>query len=329
MRITERPLLICMTPVRNEAWVLNAFLKTTSLWADYIIVADQLSTDGSKEIALSYPKVIYIENNSLNFNEADRQKLLIKRAREISGDKILFALDADEIFSANYFLTEDWRKIINSKPGEVFFLQWAQISTNMNEYWIPNEFFPWIIHDKEDITHDSYVRNIHSMRIPYSDNLPHFYITDFKVLHLQYVNSYRNLSKQRFYLFVDYELNNRSIVSLARTYLPKKISKKKYQIEKELIYHINDFGFNLFELIDIQKEEFWFDKYILDKINKDGNIKYCKIDIWQKQFIKKYHLKDPRNFVYRLIHIYLRVTQDYSNFIFIKVIDKILKIAGI
>ena len=34
----SKPLLICMTPVRNEAWVLNAFLKATSLLADYVLI---------------------------------------------------------------------------------------------------------------------------------------------------------------------------------------------------------------------------------------------------------------------------------------------------
>ena len=55
---------IVMTPVRNEAWVLRAFLETTSLWADYIIIADQMSTDGSREIAKSYEKVILIDNKN-------------------------------------------------------------------------------------------------------------------------------------------------------------------------------------------------------------------------------------------------------------------------
>ena len=122
----NKPLLICMTPVRNEAWVLHAFLKATSLWADYIIIADQMSIDGSREIALSYPKVILIENNNPDFNEAERQKLLIDKAREIKGDKILFGLDADEIFSANFQETEDWNKILTSKPGDVFWFKWAE-----------------------------------------------------------------------------------------------------------------------------------------------------------------------------------------------------------
>ena len=52
-----RPLFIAMTPVRNEAWVLHAFLKTTSTWADFIIIADQMSTDGSRDIYKQYEKV--------------------------------------------------------------------------------------------------------------------------------------------------------------------------------------------------------------------------------------------------------------------------------
>jgi hypothetical protein len=104
-----KPIFICMTPVRNEAWVLHAFLKATSLWADYIIIADQISTDGSREIALSYPKVILIDNNNPDYDEASRQKLLIDKAREIEGDKILFGLDADEVFSANFSETDDWQ----------------------------------------------------------------------------------------------------------------------------------------------------------------------------------------------------------------------------
>ena len=53
------PIHIVMTPVRNEAWVLRAFLETTSLWADYIIIADQMSTDDSREMAKEYPKVMW------------------------------------------------------------------------------------------------------------------------------------------------------------------------------------------------------------------------------------------------------------------------------
>lgn len=50
----NRPLHIVMTPTRNEAWVIRAFLESTTRWADYVIICDQFSTDGTREIVESY-----------------------------------------------------------------------------------------------------------------------------------------------------------------------------------------------------------------------------------------------------------------------------------
>jgi len=317
-----------MTPVRNEAWVLNLFLKATSLWADYIIIADQHSSDGSREIALNYPKVVLIENNNPNYNEADRQRLLIEKAREIKGDKIIFAFDADEILSANYMNSNDWELILKSKPGDIFFMQWAQVCANQTEYWVPEDYFPWVIHDREDISHESYVRNIHSMRIPYSDELPKYYVKDFKVLHFQHVFPQRNLAKQRFYMFVDYDLNNRSIVSLSRTYLLKRNKMKLSPLNLDMLYKYEKSGFETFDQIDFINHEFWFNYYIFEGISTIGTYKYRKIDIWHADFLEKYNLKDPRNIFWKILHQYFFYTQNYSNSIVIKTIDKLLKLFG-
>ena len=32
----ERPKIICLTPVKNEEWILRRFLRLASLWADHI-----------------------------------------------------------------------------------------------------------------------------------------------------------------------------------------------------------------------------------------------------------------------------------------------------
>ena len=111
-----------MTPVRNEAWVLRAFLESTTRWADYIIIADQMSTDGSREIAQEYDKVILIDNKNPEFNEAERQAMLVNKAREISAgrDTLLWGLDADELLAADFRGTKDWEHIIHSVPGDVF-----------------------------------------------------------------------------------------------------------------------------------------------------------------------------------------------------------------
>src|SRR5437660_66806 len=73
---SQRATVICVTPVRNEEWILERFLLCASLWADYIIVADQGSDDDTPRIAASHPKVTLIENSSPAYDEAARQKLL-------------------------------------------------------------------------------------------------------------------------------------------------------------------------------------------------------------------------------------------------------------
>ena len=90
-----------MTQVRNDAWVLRAFLEATSLWADYIIV-DRMSTDGSREIVQEYPKVILIYNHRKVMDQAATKRLLFEAARKIDGDKLLFALDTDEFLSGDF-----------------------------------------------------------------------------------------------------------------------------------------------------------------------------------------------------------------------------------
>ena len=80
----KTPQIICLTPVKNEAWILERFLECASLWADQIIIADQGSDDGSREIARSFNKVQLIENSAKVFNEPERQKLLIEAARSDS-----------------------------------------------------------------------------------------------------------------------------------------------------------------------------------------------------------------------------------------------------
>ncbi|MDR3287618.1 MAG: glycosyltransferase family 2 protein, partial [Prevotellaceae bacterium] len=89
--MNTKPKLICLTPVRNEAWILNAFLQATSLWADHIIIADQTSIDGSLDIASQYPKVTVVKNDSADLDENYRMNLMYAEARKIEGEKIFIA----------------------------------------------------------------------------------------------------------------------------------------------------------------------------------------------------------------------------------------------
>ena len=328
METLSQPLHIVMTPVRNEAWVLRAFLEATSLWADYIIIADQMSTDGSREIAKAYPKVILIDNKNPEFNEAERQAMLVAKAREVAAgrDTLLWGLDADEVFSANFRETEDWKHIMNSVPGDVFWFKWAEICPNQKEYWLsPTTYYPWLFHDDGKEPHGNYVRNMHSMRIPYPiEEKQMYYVDDFRVLHLAYLNEHRVASKRRFYQFVDWEMNKRSPISLSRKYTQTKRSEQVLPLPESFLYHDEPHGFDLLEMVDTEVAKCYMDGYIVERFSRHSMKELRKLDVWDEVFLKTYHLDDPQRTLDKLIHSYLRKTSSNKEKYIVRVLDKVI-----
>ena len=325
----KHPLHIVMTPVRNEAWVLRAFLEATSIWADYIIIADQMSTDGSREIAQSFHKVILIDNRNPEFNEAERQAMLVAKAREVAAgrDTLLWGLDADEILSANFRETEDWKRILNSVPGDVFWFKWAEICPDQKHYWLsPSTYYPWLFHDDGKEPHGNYVRNMHSMRIPYPiKNKQLHYVDDFRVLHLAYLNPSRTRAKRRFYCFVDWEMNKRRPVSLARAYAQTKKDDIVKPLLDSMLYEQEKDGFELFPLVDTSDGKCWFDEYVVERLPRHSEKDLRKLPIWDREFCQLYGLKDPRLLIDRLIHHYIFVSRSHSNSLVCRGIDFALK----
>jgi hypothetical protein len=85
--------VICLTPVKCEARILDRFLRCTSLWADVILIADQGSDDGSREIAAHHPKVQLLPYGGADLDEHARTQQLLAAARRVPGPRVLVALD--------------------------------------------------------------------------------------------------------------------------------------------------------------------------------------------------------------------------------------------
>ncbi len=323
------PIHIVMTPVRNEAWVLRAFLESTSRWADYIIIADQMSTDGSREIAAQYEKVVLIDNKNPDFNEAERQAMLVNKAREIAAgrDTLLWGLDADEILGANFRETEDWNHIIHSVPGDVFWFKWAEICPNQKEYWLsPTTYYPWLFHDDGKEPHGNYVRNMHSMRIPYPiEEKQMYYVDDFRVLHLAYLNPFRTRAKRRFYCFVDWEMNHRKSIFLTRAYAIRRKMDEVLPLQQSMIYTGAKDGFDALSLVDVSDTKCWFDQYVVDRLARHSMRELRKLPIWDSEFCVQYGLIDPRTTVDKVIHYYCEQTNRRSGHLLFRLIDKVLK----
>src|SRR5436190_5371176 len=119
----QKPIVV-MTPVKNDDWILELFLAVTTTFADQIIIADQGSSDASRAICATFSKVTLIENPSEEYDEASRQELLLRTARElVPGEKILMALDADELLAADAVLQPGWTMMMRANPGTVLLME--------------------------------------------------------------------------------------------------------------------------------------------------------------------------------------------------------------
>ena len=351
METMNQPIHIVMTPTRNEAWVIRAFLESTTRWADYVIICDQYSTDGTREIVAEYARqsndgmsatmslngendvkraeVILIDNPNTEFNEAERQRILVAKAREVAAgrDTLLWGLDADEILAANAFETADWQKIMHSKPGAVFWFRWAQLTHDKQHYYNNPDSYPWLFHDDGVEPHGNYVREMHSMRIPYPlDEHDMTYIEDFRVLHLGPAPLNRARAKERFYMFVDWQVNHRPPYTMGRSYIGSNAyPAEQFNLPEEWIYTKERDGWSLWENVELDELHCWMDDYIYERLDKYPMRTLAKLQIWTPEFMSYYHIQDPRPWYVRLIHRYINITQKYSSNIVIRGIDKILK----
>jgi hypothetical protein len=326
-----KPKIICLTPVRNEAWILDRFLKAASIWADYIIIADQMSTDGSREIALKYSNVILIDNNTNQYNEADRQKLLINEARKIEGPKLLITLDADEFFTPNILESKEWKNIMNSKPGTIFTFQWANITPDFKRFWY-GFYFPWGYMDDGEEHKDN--NKIHSGRVPLPDNHPVVEIESIKVMHFQYTDWKRMESKHRWYQCMEVvNDDSRSSLKIFRQYhhmfaIPKE---SLINLPKDWIGGYIEKGINL--IIKNSFDKYWFDDEVLDLFSEYGFSKFRKIAIWDakwKRMIRKSQYsgglkyKDPRKFLDKIIQRWMFFSQSKMHIKFFRRVDRLI-----
>ena len=314
--------MICLTPVRNESWVLDLFLRCASLWADHIIIADQGSTDGSCEIARRHPKVRLIENPSADFNEPERQALLIEEARRIPGPRFLVALDADEILSANTLTSDEWDHALKMPPGSVIGFP------RIDLYHSPEQYFFSSVEDAHFWAPLGYVDDeaehvgaqIHSFRVPMPDNSPRLNLKDVFFLHYQFCDLSRAASKHRWYRCFE------------RVHFPEKSPGKIHRIydwmerigtpirpslsEWFAAYQAHGIDTGLVG----RSELFWWDWEVLRLFAEHGPEFFRGIDIWSVNWeamrrrglelgierLPDYPIQDPRRLQHRLGMMLLR-----------------------
>ncbi len=280
----NRPTIIVLVPVKNEAWILRTFLECASLWADYIIVADQLSEDGSRELAAAFPKVTVIDNLCGEYNEVERQRLLIAAARRFPAPRLLIAIDADEIVSANILDSPQWKAALQQPPGTV--LDFAKLEL----YGSKKQYFLHSVEDKNNWIPFGYIDDgaehegsiLHTCRIPEGPDSPRFRLNDLVVLHLTRFNILRAESRDRWYrCFERISFPEKNILTMHRLYDWYDRLKGTFHIREtrpDWFANYLEAGINL----DISESEtvFWWDWEVLRMFKEYDIAPFRYLDIW-------------------------------------------------
>lgn len=278
------PIIIVLTPVKNEEWILKYFLEITSRFADCIIIADQHSTDHSKTISNSFEKVHLIENTNQEFNEAERQEQLIDIARKLFPDRkrILMALDADELFSANSLnCSSSWEKIKSLDPGTTIFFEKPDILPGITHcVRYPENYFA-IGYVDDGVQH--LPKLIHSRRIPGKDSTA-VKIDDIKILHFAHTRKNVQSSKLRYYSVIE-NIRKTNPVYLRRKMYACRYDEKKFYAKRNFEQLPNEWlkgwvqsGMDFSKFDD--PEFSWYDFEVLRFFKEYGYKKFYLDNTW-------------------------------------------------
>jgi hypothetical protein len=131
-----------ITPVRNEAHLLEAFIRHHSPLFEHIVIADQQSTDGSWEIANAYPNVIALRNDSQTYDERFRRMIMLSEVERRHPGALVMGLDADEFLLAE---PADWKarceEWIRNHPGKTIRFHWNYLHPNGADWFIFDQDF--------------------------------------------------------------------------------------------------------------------------------------------------------------------------------------------
>lgn len=327
---------IVYIPVKNDSWFIENSIRHAVAWADFVIVADQSSTDGSvdiyKRLEEECPnlKIIY-DKPKMAFTTPDMRNYMLEQVRTIEGCNIIFELHADEIVSAKVLRKEIKSEIIQKLAiGECLELPWLTLWKDPLQY--RNDKSVWsnnscIFAFRDDRTSMFRSANYHGHRAPDSYLINRVKISHVPVLHYQFINPGMDRSKQALYhIFERNQYPDKNIESINKLYAAcfdeRNVKCEKLHGEDYLPW-IN-IGLKINKTFDDDTFN-WRDAEVLKNFNIYGIERYDKTNIWYIDWEKKrqhalrmglpnipsFEIVDPRSLSTRLAHKFLNKYQMY------------------
>jgi len=196
--------IIALVPVLNEAWVLRETLACLSAFCDVVIVNDQRSDDGSREICGAFPKVVLYESPESQICTRARWTLL-DAARDYDGCNLLWCTDADELVAPALVRAAVERGRDRLVPGTVIDCRYIHLWGGFDRYRVDGwKYGPHMkaiaVVDDRRIDYDrSRLQSIHEPRVPVEGAQRSIAFDDLPVLHLQWLLERRTQMRQAWY----------------------------------------------------------------------------------------------------------------------------------
>lgn len=328
--------IIVYIPVKNDKWCIENSIRHAVQWADYVIVADESSTDGSwdiyKKLGKEYTNLKIISNKpKMDFCTPDPRNYMLEQVRKIEGNNVIFELHADEIVSAKILNREIKTEIINKlSVGQCLELPWLTLWKDPLQYrsdksvWGNNTC---IFAFRDDRKSQFQSAAFHGHRAPETFVTHRIKMNNLPVLHYQFINIGADMSKQALYhIFERNHYPNKNVESINKLYAAsfdeRKLRCEKLKEEDYLPWI--EIGLNIHQVYDDDTFN-WRDEEVLKNFKKYGLDRYAKINIWNIDWEKKrqqalkigiqnipsFEIVDPRSLSTRLAHRFFNKYQMY------------------
>ena len=324
----QRRQLVCLTPVRNEAWILERFLRAASTWADAIIVVDHDSTDGSAEIAERFPKVHLTRYPHATYDDAVRRAMLVNLARSVvTGPRVLIALDADEFVASDAWDHQEMRDFLTASPGTVGRMRWINVLPEEPRAWIPPASTDFMFVDDGSEFHGS---AMHGPRLPGGHTME---LHGPKVIHLQYTDWERMRSKQRWYQAQErIEHPRKRPIQIYRQYhhMDAIPSSERHILDEAWLV-----GYADLNLLAVDPQNAYpTDARVLDLVEDHGAALFRRVELWDGRWeeraraLRRSGITNLQSRIDRFVFRWLARTQNRAHKSWVRWLQRALRLVG-
>jgi glycosyltransferase involved in cell wall biosynthesis len=317
--------VIGLMPVRNEAWIVDRTLTALTAVCDHVLVADQHSDDGTRRILARHAPKVQVMDNDLPTHSTRVRWQLLEAARDYAGQNLLLFTDADEVLSANILEGDLLRRLTSLPPGTAVRVElvnlwrsprlWRRDGSVWSDRWMEIG-----LRDDRRVRYGPAPHPAdHNLRVPPCPRSETF--KELKLLHFQFVQFDRMLSKQRRYRAMEaVELGRQRAPEINLRYCITRDERRcrLAPIRREWTDGWTRRGVDLTHLPT--SELYWYDVDVLRRFAERGAGYFAPVDLWTVNWERKRQLaladgrdglpsqpvRDPRSLEQRLYHAYLR-----------------------